>query len=188
MRKFLKIMLVTVVVLVVVAIASLSVVVLDVAGSFATDAKALPHGAAIGRALVVYDPGLSGGAKDVATKIGYELQDSGYDVVLAGAKSTNATQISNYKVIVVGGPIYVGKPASSIQTYLNNLIPSQGTKVGAFGYGSVKIDNGNATAVAQDVAPLPAGSSLKPGAVMKATSEDNLDSLISNFVSTLLNQ
>ena len=59
----------------------------DVAGTFATDTHPLPNGSATGKAIVVYDPGLSGGAKDVATKIGYNLQDKGYDVTLAGVKA-----------------------------------------------------------------------------------------------------
>ena len=67
--------------LIIVGIANFSIVILDVAGTFATDTHLLPNGAPIGQAMVVYDPGLSGGAKDVATKISYELQSKGYNVV-----------------------------------------------------------------------------------------------------------
>ena len=160
MRKIFKIVIVILAVLIILGVASFGLIIGDVAGSLATDTKALPNGAAIGKALVVYDPGLSGGAKDTATKIGYNLQSSGYDVTLAGVKSSTAANLSGYKVIVIGGPIYAGKPASSIQSYLNSLSPPKETKIGAFGYGSVKIDNTNKTAVAQDVAPLPSGTSV----------------------------
>ena len=186
MRKILKIVLIVLTVLIISGIASLGLIVSDVAGNMATESKALPNGAAIGKALVVYDPGLSGGAKDVATKIGYSLQSSGYYVTLAGVKSSAAANITGYQVIVVGGPIYAGKPASSIQSYLNELNPLQKTKVGAFGFGSVKINNNDKTAVTQDVAPLPNGSSVYLNAVVKITSQDDIDNLCSDFVNRLL--
>ncbi len=186
MRKTLKIAFITFAVLIIVAITSFSLIMFDVAGSLATESKALPNGAAIGKALVVYDPGLTGTAKGVATKTGYRLQESGYDVTLAGVRSSAAAQIAGYSVIVVGGPIYAGSPASSIQSYLDNLDPTQQTRVGAFGCGSLKLDNGNTTVVIQEVAPLPSGSSVTLRAVMKVSSGDDQDSLSSSFVSTLL--
>ncbi len=186
MRKIFKIIAVVFGVLIIAAIASFSLIMFDVAGSLASGSKPLPNGAAIGKALIVYDPGLTGGARDIAEKIGYNLQSSGYDVMLAGVKSSQATDISNYKVIVVGGPIYAGKPASSIQSYLNTLTPTQQTKVGAFGYGMVKVDNTNSTAVKADVAQLPANSQLTLNAVVKITSDEDSNALCANFVSTLL--
>jgi flavodoxin len=187
MRKILKIVLIAFVVFIIVAIGSVGIIMADVAGNFATDSKALPNGAAIGKALVVYDPGLSGGAKEVATKIGYNLQSSGYDVTLAGVKSSAAANLTGYAVIVVGGPIYAGKPASTVQAYLNSLNPSAQVKVGAFGFGDVKVDNSDSTAVMQDVAPLPSGSSVAFDAVIKMTSSDNIDSRCAEFVTDLLN-
>jgi hypothetical protein len=186
MKKIFKIVIAVLVVLIISGVASFGLIIGDVAGSFATDTKALPNGAAIGKAMVVYDPGLSGGAKDTATKIGYNLQSSGYDVTLAGVKSSTAADLSSYKVIVIGGPIYAGKPASSIQSYLNALNPPKETKIGVFGYGSVKVDNANKTAVTQDVAPLPSETSVSLNAVVKITSEDNINNLCSEFVTKLL--
>ena len=186
MKKILKIILAIFAVLIIVGIASFSVVVFDVAGNLATDSKTLPNGSTTGKALVVYDPGLSGGAKDVATKIGYNLQSSGYDVVLAGVKSSTAANITGYNVIVVGGPISAGKPASTVQSYLNSLNPPAQTKVGAFGFGSVKVDDTNSTEVMQDVAPLPSNSTVTLNAVIKIGSGDNIDSRCSEFVNNLL--
>ena len=186
MNKILKVILFVFALLVIVAVASISIIMLDVAGNLATGSQTLPNGAATGKALVVYDPGLSGGAKDVATKIGYDLQSSGYTVVLAGVKSSDAANTTDYNVIVIGGPIYAGKPASTIQTYLNNLNPASRTKVGAFGYGSVKIDNTNSTTVTKDVAPLPTNSQVTINSAVKVVSGDNVDSLTSEFVTNLL--
>jgi menaquinone-dependent protoporphyrinogen IX oxidase len=54
----------------------------------------------------------------VATKIGYNLQDKGYNVVLAGIKSSAAADISGYDLIIVGGPLYADTPAKTVQDYL----------------------------------------------------------------------
>ncbi len=186
MKKSLKMVFAIFAVITVSAAATLGLVLSDVAGSLATDSKPLLNGAPIGKALIVYDPGLSGGAKDVATKIGYVLQSSGYDVVLAGVKSSAAANISDYDVIVVGGPIYAGKPAGSIQSYIDSLMPPTQAKVAAFGFGSVRIDNNDTGLVAQEVAPLPSGSSVTFSAVIKIISQDNVDALCAEFVSTLL--
>lgn len=129
---------------------------------------------------------MSGGAKDVATKIGYNLQDSGYDVTLAGVKSSAAANLTGYDVVVVGGPIYAGKPASSIQSYLNSLNPPANTTVGVFGYGSVQIDNTNQTAVQQDVAPLSTDNPLVITATVKVVSGSNVDAVCQTFVNRLL--
>lgn len=172
--------------LIIVGITSLGIVFLDVTGSLATDTHPLPNGAPIGQAIVVYDPGLSGGAKDVATKIGYDLQTAGYNVILAGVKSSASANITGYNVIVVGGPIYVGKPTSTIQAYLNSLNPSITTKVGVFGFGSVKIDDSNLTLVQNDVAPLPSGSTVNLSATVKVVSGNDVDAKCQDFVNRLL--
>ncbi len=185
MRKAWLILMVPLITIVVI-VAGLGIAILDVAGNLATDSKHLPHGSAIGRALVVYDPGLSGGARDVATKIGYNLQSSGYDVTLAGMRSQAAANVTGYGVIVIGGPIYGGAPASSLQSYLNGLSPQPMTRVGVFGYGMVKIDSADVAAVTKEVAPLPSGSPVTLGAVMKVAIGDNIDGRCSEFVSALL--
>lgn len=101
-------------------------------------------------------------------------------------KSSEATSAKGYDVLVVGGPIYAGTPASTIQAYLNDLHPLSTAKIGAFGYGSITVDSSNSTAVQQDVAPLPAGSTVSFNAVAKITSSDNIDSRCQEFVTQLL--
>jgi flavodoxin len=185
MRRILKIIGVVFAVLIIILVVGLGVVFLDVAGSMATGAETLPpNGAAVGKALVVYDPGLTGMAKDMAAHVADRLQLNGYTVTFAGVKSAAAANTSGYAVIVVGGPIYGGKPASSIQTYLNSLNPPQGAKVGVFGAGSLK--PGDPVEVAKEVAPLPDGSSVTLKATMKITSGDDISSRSSDFATELL--
>jgi flavodoxin len=186
LKKILKIILVVFAVLIIAAVGSMALVMGDVAGNMATDTHPLPNGAATGKALIVYDPGLSGGAKDVATKIGYLLQDSGYDVLLAGVKSSAATDLTGYDVIIVGGPIYAGKPAATVQSYQSSFNPSEQVKVGIFGYGSVKIDNADTAAVMQDVAALPSDSQITLLTAMKIVSSENVDDQCNEFVINLL--
>lgn len=181
MNKILKIIIAIFAVLIVAGVGSFALIFLDVAGNFATDVHPLPNGAPIGQAIVVYDPGLSGNVKNVATKIGYGLQDRGYNVVLAGVKSNAAQNVSGYDLIIVGGPIYMGKAAATIQTYLSTLNPTANVTVGAFGYGSVQSDNSKQTEVNSEVAPLPAGSHVVLGPTIKITSNDKMTSVCQEF-------
>jgi menaquinone-dependent protoporphyrinogen IX oxidase len=183
MRKLFKILFAVFVILMVLFIASAAIITYDVAGALATDTHPLPNGAPVGQAIVVYDPGLTGAAKDAATKIGYDLQDAGYNVTLAGVKSGTAVTTAGYDVVVVGGPVYGGKPAKSIQEYLSSFSPIADQKVGVFGYGSITVDNNDTAAVTQDVA---ASSTLHLDAVAKIVSGNDVDATIQGFVNRLL--
>lgn len=182
MRKLFKILFAVFIIIMALFIASAAIITYDVAGALATDIHPLPNGDPTGQAIVVYDPGLTGAAKDAATKIGYDLQDAGYNVTLAGVKSGAAANTAGYDVVVVGGPIYAGKPAKSIQEYLTILSPTADQKVGVFGYGSIKVDNNDTAAVTQDVV---ASSSIHLDAIVKIVS-DSEDATIQSFVTHLV--
>ncbi len=184
MNKILKVVLAVFAVILIVAFAGFSLIVFDVAGGFATGTHILPNDSAVGQAIVVYDPGLSGKAKDVASQIGFDIQDSGYQVLLAGVKSSAAANLSSYDVVVVGGPIYVGSPAGSIQDYLRTFAPTQNATVGVFGYGNASVDNPNA--VQNEVAPLPADSTVNLAATAKIVSSSDIKIQSQNFVTQLL--
>lgn len=129
------------IVLIVASLALAGLVALDVMSNLATGSETLkPDGAATGKALVVYNPGLSGAPKDAATKIANDLNARGYEVVLAGVRSTAATSVSGYDVIVAGGPIYGGVVSSSVQSYLKALVPPDNAKVGAFAIGGSTLE------------------------------------------------
>jgi flavodoxin len=109
----------------------------DTLSSKATGSELLkPDGPAAGMALIVYNPGLSGAPKEAATQIAHDLQARGYEVTLAGVNSEAAANVSGYDVIVAGGPIYGGKVSPSVYTYLQEMAPPAGVKVGAFAIGS----------------------------------------------------
>ena len=131
-RKF-KIVLSVFFALVIVAAVGLSVTFLDVAAYTATATQTLnstssdAQGKAQGKALVVYDPGLTGASKDFADKVAVDLQTKGFTVNLEGIKSASATaNLNQYSIIVVGGPVYGGDAAASVRSYLSNLKPAAG--------------------------------------------------------------
>ncbi len=144
-----------------------------------------PSGTATGKALVVYNPGISGGAKGVADTIASDLKAAGYGVTLAGIKSGVASDISDYDVIVVGGPVYVGNASGSVKAYLQGFHPAAGAKIGVFGFGGSEIDNSNRDAVLQDVASG-TDNTLKIDAAMKFTGNDDKSKMCAEFVDMLL--
>lgn len=132
MKKIFKILVITFLIFVTIVVSGLAVIVLDLSSITATDSKTLnPEGDSIGRALVVYSPGLSGAARQDAIKIADNLQANGYTVDLAGVRSKIAENKIGYDIIVVGGPIYWGQVSSSIDAYLKT-IPNNVT-LGVFG-------------------------------------------------------
>lgn len=185
MRKAYKIVLAVFLVFVIFAVGGLSVIFLDLASYTATGTqvftpKAYPTGSEADSALIVYDPGLTGAAKNIADKMAIDLQTQGYYIDVAGIKSSTATSdINQYQLIVVGGPIYGGKAASSVQSYLSNLNPQNGTIVGVYGVGSFGTEN-------DKIAPLPSGSSLSIKETLKISTSQNATAESAVFVTQLL--
>jgi flavodoxin len=186
MRRLFKIILIVLLVFIVVFAVVGIVLFGDVAGAFAGGSETLsPSGEAVGKALVVYNPGLSGAAQNAATKIAERLQSSDYEVVLAGVSSAAAGNTSGYAVIVVGGPIYAGKPTASVQGYLNKLNPPANAVVGVFGIGDGPADSDDPAVIASEVAPLPSDNSVTLKTVMKISNKENLDARCTEFTTAL---
>ena len=112
-----------------------------------TGSKVLsPAGAPAGNALVVYNPGLSGGAKNAAAVIAGDLQSKGYTVNLAGIKSAAAANISGYNVVIAGGPMYFGRVSNSVDAYLTALKPQKDVTIGVFATtGASQFNDGDIT-------------------------------------------
>ncbi len=169
----------------------------DLRSYTATGSETLsPAGTTAGKALVVYDPGVSGTAKKAAVKIAGDLQSKGYTVNLAGVRSATAMSVSGYDVIVVDGPVYGDKLGSSVQAYLQNLNASQGAKIGVFATGTVAPKNSDAAYMIKFVTNLPDNSPVKVKAVGKLVTDMNgkavnktsghFDNQCSEFVAELL--
>lgn len=120
--------------IVVVAIAGAGIICSGLTGYIATSAESMsPTSTIEGNALVVYDPGVTGAAKNAAAGIASDLKSRGYKVQLAGVSSTVAANTSGYDIILVGGPMYFGKVSNSIDKYLKTLTLQKEVKLGVFG-------------------------------------------------------
>ncbi|MEN4017934.1 MAG: hypothetical protein PQ975_10020 [Methanobacterium sp.] len=109
-------------------------IALDVMSYTATGSETLnPPGIPVGNALIVYNPGVTGAAKNAADEIAIDLRSKGYKVELAGVRSVIAANTSDYDIIIVGGPMYFGKISNSIDTYLKTLTLQKEVKLGVFG-------------------------------------------------------
>jgi flavodoxin len=187
MRKVFKIVLTVFAVLIILVVTFVAMIFLDLAAYTATGSQTLaPSGTSAGNALVVYDPGLSGAAKDVASKIADNLQIDGYTVYLAGIKSSTATHTAGYGIIVAGGPIYAGTPTSSVKDFLNNLKPDQGAKIGVFVSGQGATTPEDITQIRDSTATLQNGGSLSNAVVVKIGSSEDLNARSADFVTQLL--
>jgi flavorubredoxin len=186
-KKVFKII-ITVCVIVLVAITfSFGIVFLDIASYGATGAETLPvSGTSIGKALVVYNPGLSGATKNLASKVAENLQLFGYTVTLAGVKSQAATETLEYSVIVVGSPIYAGTPTSSIKDYLSKLSIDEEVRLGFFGSGSGEQDDSDIAQIRNSIEALPNGDVMATALVVKIGSGENADQRSLDFVDELL--
>lgn len=147
-----------------------------------------PAGTSVGKALVVYNPGLSGEAKKAAENIAGDLQSKGYTVNLAGIKSADATNVSGYDVVVAGGPMYWGRVSNSVDAYLNAIKPQNGVKLGVFGTtGSDKFNDGDIASFGKQVASASCSGMLnKTPATKTIRNGDAASTDCSDLVSAIL--
>jgi len=196
MRKIFKIILAIFAVVVIVIVAFGAIILLDVAAYTATGSQTLtPTGTSVGEALVIYDPGLSGTAKDVADKVAIDLEAKSYTVTEAGVKSPVAANTTEYSVVVVGGPVYAGALTSSIKEYLNNLpsghaSPGAGPyifiKVGVFGSGQGATSQSDIDMIKNSVTALSANGTLSGATVVKIGQKEDLNIRAQDFVNQLV--
>jgi menaquinone-dependent protoporphyrinogen IX oxidase len=175
------------VIIIIAAVLGFGIAFYDVVGYNAKESTTLnPDGAVVGNAMVVYDPGITGTAKNVADSIAKDLQAKGYSVELAGISSLKADNTTGYSVIVVGGPIYAGNASSSVKAYLKNLKISNNTNLGVFATGQDPDTAKNTVLLLNEAAPLPENSDLQIKAVMKVVNGNIDNNTINNFVNTLI--
>ena len=177
-----------IVLIVLIAFASIGLVMGDVVSYTATGSQTLnPNGTSTGKALVVYDPGITGTAKNVAAVIAGDLQAKGYTVTLAGIKSSNVMNTAGYNVIVIGGPVYAGQPASSLQSYLSDITPPKEAKIGVFTTGSVAANSNNTAFIKKEIA-LNNTNIYQVADVMKFVDTNTINQKATEFVNGLLGQ
>ena len=187
-KKIAKFMGLGIIAIVLVAFVSMGFIMYDIMSYTATGSQTLnPNGASVGNALVVYDPGITGTAKNVASVIANDLQAKGYTATIAGIKSSNVLNTTGYNVIVIGGPVYAGQPASSLQSYLSDINPPKEAKIGVFTTGSV-IANSNNTAFVKKEIAMNNTNIYQIDEIMKFVNGNNINQKAEQFVNGLLGQ
>lgn len=167
--------------------ASMAFVIMDMMSYTATGSETLsPAGNMTGKALVVYNPAISGGAKNAAVTMAGMLKAQGYEVVLAGVRSAAASNVKGYDVIIVGGPVYGANASPSVKSYLGTLKPDAGTKLGVYATGGSPPAVDTPAGILNEVASLPADSTLNVKASMKISGGDDVDKKCAEFVNELL--
>ncbi|AGK95540.1 flavodoxin family protein [Clostridium pasteurianum] len=74
------------------------------------------------KALVVYQPSLmTDSTKNVAYDLAKGLNSKGYDVTIAYPGKYLSTDLSTYKVVVFGSPIYIGQTSSVLNDYIKSV-------------------------------------------------------------------
>nr|WP_319373335.1 flavodoxin domain-containing protein [uncultured Methanobacterium sp.] len=184
-KSILKKMGIGLVIFILLLFAVMGSIIFDAASYTGTGSEKLEaNGTAVGSALVVYDPGFSGVAKNTASNISSQLQTYGYNVDVVGIRNSQATNTSNYDVIAVVGPVYMGKVASSVQEYLKTFKPAAGTKVGVFVTGSDPDTANDNALLMKEAVPLPDSSNITVKTVVKGVNADNTKTI--TFVNTLI--
>ncbi len=147
-----------------------------------------PAGASAGKALVVYNPGISGEAKNAARTIAGDLQSKGYTVTLGGIKSKAAADASDYDVVIAGGPMYWGRVSNSVDAYLKALKPQKDAELGVFGTtGWAETNDGDMATFGEQVATDLGGVTLdKKAAIKTIRSGDGCKTDCSGLVSAVL--
>jgi menaquinone-dependent protoporphyrinogen IX oxidase len=170
---------------------------LDLMSYTATGSETLsPSGTPAGHALVVYDPGVTGSARNAASEIAGELQSKSYTVELAGVRSAVAGNVSGYDVIVIGGPTHWDMWGGAAKSYLQNLNASPAVKVGVFATGIVAPKINDSAYMHNFVTNLPDNSPVKVKSAMKLVTDmngnainktsDPIDKQCSEFVAAVL--
>jgi flavodoxin len=179
-------------IIIVVAVAGIAAGVLfcgDIMSYTGPGSKILsPAGNSVGKALVVFNPGLSGEARKAAENIAGDLQSKGYTVNLAGIKSADAANIAGYDVVVAGGPMYWGRVCNSVDAYLKALQPQNGVKLGVFGTtGWSEFNDGDIASFGKQVAACPCNGTLNKVPVTKTIRNGDYTSIdCADFVSAVL--
>lgn len=160
---------VAIVLVIAAVIAAGFLVFLDLLSFTATGSKALnPAGTSAGRALVVYNPGVSGAAKNAAVRVAGDLQSKGYAVNLAGVRSAAIAGTQDYDVIIAGGPMYGGKVSSSVEAYLKSIKPQKSAALGVFATtGSDRFNDQDIKSFGKQITSIPGIIPLNKAAVTK---------------------
>lgn len=86
-------------------------------------------GGKAGKALLVYQPGLSSFPEQVTTAFSRGLAESGWQVSTTTASVQAPVPDSTYDLVILGSPVYVGSPAKPLARYVQRVGDFRGKPV-----------------------------------------------------------
>ena len=144
-----------------------------------------PDGSIVGKAIIVYDPGLSGGTKTAAGYLAEDLKSKGYEVKVAGVRSSDVADISGYDILIVGSPTYGAEPTGPIKSYLESLKNPDNITAGVYALAGSDTQDSNVIMAEMLInKSIPVKVSVKYGGSAFGASADR--SQYSEFISQLL--
>ena len=78
-------------------------------------------GGVTGKALIVYQPGLSRFPDDVVAAFREGLIQSGWEVATTTASAEAPATVSGYDLVVLGSPVYAGAPGNALTRYVRRV-------------------------------------------------------------------
>jgi hypothetical protein len=81
------------------------------------------------RVIVVYSPGISDFHQRMVDSFTSGLVASNWSVDIVTASSQAPVDLTSYSLLVIGGPLYGGKPSKPIQDYMARLSDLKGLRV-----------------------------------------------------------
>lgn len=88
------------------------------------------------KALVVYQPTISGTGKTIAEQLAAGLNAAGYEVTITYPAAKMSADISAYSIVTFGSSVYVGQPSSVLTKYMDRIADYSGKKVALYSIGS----------------------------------------------------
>ena len=88
------------------------------------------------KALVVYQPTISGTGKTIADQLAAGLSAAGYEVTITYPTSKLSADIGAYSILTFGSSVYIGQPSSVLTKYMDRIADYSGKKVALYSIGS----------------------------------------------------
>ncbi len=127
-KKWKQVILVVIIAFFVIVAGVMGFVLYKINSDYVSDTKTLnPDG--LDTALIIYHPGLSSFIEDCTYAYADGLVANGWRVEITTASSHAPTDLSKFGLLVLGSPVYAGKPSDTIQRHVERVGDLQGKNV-----------------------------------------------------------
>lgn len=90
------------------------------------------------KALVIYQPGITGVSSRMAHQIAKGLSDGGYEVTLNYPGEHLSADVSGYQVLVFGSPVYSGQPSKALTDFISKVKVFSDARIALYSTGGFK--------------------------------------------------